>query len=93
LATELNQITSPGDKIIVDGTLRLIKYYLRPDVIVERVGNESYGLDGEYDFALLPSRWEADLVYPEASPVKIVERHGAILGIIKAVRGQKYDPK
>ncbi len=93
VATELNEITAPGDKIIVDGTLRLIRYYLRPDVIVERVGNETFDLDGDYDYALLPSRWERDLVYPEAPTIKVIERQGAVLSVIKAVRGQIYHPK
>jgi len=90
LTLDLNQLAGPGDHILVGGTLRLIRYYLRPDLLVERIGDSTYDLNGGYDYAVLSSRLNADQSYPEAEIVKTVERNGAIFGVIKKVKGEIF---
>ena len=82
-ARALNQSAPPDSTLLVWGPWVPVERVIREDIRVERFDEEN-PQDG--DFALLPSRYNMDLIaYPEAQIVYTVERQGAILAVIKEI--------
>ncbi|HEY2980146.1 MAG TPA: hypothetical protein VGJ22_03110 [Anaerolineales bacterium] len=87
LALQLNQIAAPDARIIFIGAADTFQVYARPDLVLEKINQASFDLNGEYDYAVIPSRWKADEFYPDAPVVITVERQGARLSAVKLARG------
>jgi hypothetical protein len=86
LALQLNAIAPEGSKIVISGSASLFNRYARPDLIVETVAQNSYDLNGGYDYAVQLTRWPNWEIYPQAPEIIVIERDGAVLATVKAVK-------
>ena len=85
-AIELNELAPHGAKIIISGAAGLFNRYARPDLIVETLTSRTYDLNGGYDYAVQLTRWQKWDIYPDAENVILIERDGAVLATVKAVK-------
>ena len=85
LALEVNHIADYEAKIAIIGDSTFLPY-AREDLIITR--NKDANLEETGGYAVLTSRWNSDLLYPEAQIIKSVERDGAIFSVLKYA-GQK----
>ncbi|HJS17921.1 MAG TPA: hypothetical protein VJ785_04190 [Anaerolineales bacterium] len=86
MALELNELAPPGAKIIIGGSSSLFRRYARPDLIVETINQSTFDLNGGYDYAVQIARWQKREFYPDAKIVVLIERAGATLATVKAVK-------
>jgi len=91
LTTWANENTENGAKIVVKAAPYFMAQQLRSDLSVNKFRTSTDAVDDEYDYAILTSRWNADEYYPNASVRAIVQKDGATLGVVKAVKGQSRD--
>lgn len=85
LALEVNHIADYEENIAIVGDSTFLPY-ARKDLIITR--NQDANLEETGGYAVLTSRWNSDLFYPEAQIIKSVKRGGAILSVLKYI-GQK----
>ncbi|HLO33276.1 MAG TPA: hypothetical protein VK249_29280 [Anaerolineales bacterium] len=85
-AIKLNELAPRGAKVIVARSPGLFNNYARPDLVVDRVIDNTNDLNGGYDYVVQLARWRAWDLYPEAENVVLIERDGAVLATVKAVK-------
>jgi hypothetical protein len=92
LATKVNEIANPGERVVYKGgSVMMIDEYFRSDLVVEKYQYASFDLNGEYDYAMLHSRYDEDeYYYPEAEIIAVIEKDGVILGVVKRVDNQNF---
>ena len=79
--------------IAVLGTNGLTNRRIREDLSVVSIQNNANHPDGVYDFAILQTRWDMDIIlYPDAPIIFQVEKEGAVLAVIKKIRCTKINP-
>jgi hypothetical protein len=59
-------------------------------LVVETVTQNTYDLNGEYDYAVQLARWQNFEIYPQAETVILIERNGAVMANVKAVRNVPF---
>jgi hypothetical protein len=89
LTTWVNENAEPGAKIVVKVAPYLIAQQIRSDLTVRKIQSSEIDAKKDYDYAILTTRWNGDDIFPGAQIISIVERDGAILGVLKDVKGQK----
>lgn len=87
MAVELNARAPQGAKIVISGSSALFRRYAREDLIVDTLAHNTFDLNGGYDYAVQISRWQNWDVYPNAMEEVVIQRAGAVLATVKAVRG------
>ncbi|HLO14025.1 MAG TPA: hypothetical protein VK206_04290, partial [Anaerolineales bacterium] len=86
MAIDLNELAPEGAKIIISGSAGLFNRYARPDLVVDTVTSNRYDVNGGYDYAVQIARWQKWDLYPDAKNVVLIERDGAVLATVKAVK-------
>lgn len=86
VALEMNKLAPHGAKIVVDRSSGLFDEYARPDFFVDKVINSTYDLDSGYDYIVQLTRWQAWELYPDVENIATVERYGAVLATVKALK-------
>jgi 4-amino-4-deoxy-L-arabinose transferase-like glycosyltransferase len=86
-AVELNEIAPRGANVIISGASSLFRRYARPDLVVETTTSNTLDLNGGYDYAVQLARWQPWDIYPNAKNVILIERDGAVIATVKAVKG------
>ena len=87
VAVELNEIAPQGANVIISGAASLFKRYARPDLVIETTTSNTLDLNGGYDYAVQLARWQPWDIYPNAKNVILIERDGAVIATVKAVKG------
>ncbi len=85
-ALELNELAPHGAKIVIAGAAGLFNKYARSDLVVDTLTSHTFDLNGEYDYAVQLARWQNFDIYPDAKNVILIERDGAVLATVKAVK-------
>lgn len=88
VAEYLNDEAEPNAKIMAWNGAHLLTPYTRPDLLVEREGENTYDLTGGYDYAVLSSRHEYDALYPDGISVFSVKRGDVLLVVVKRLSAQ-----
>lgn len=85
-AVKLNEIAPSGAKIVIGGSSSLFKRYAKPDLVVDTLAQNTYDLNGGYDYAVQLARWQKWEVYPDARIEFAIERDGLVIATVKAVK-------
>jgi 4-amino-4-deoxy-L-arabinose transferase-like glycosyltransferase len=88
-AVKLNEIAPSGAKIVIGGSSSLFRRYARPDLVVDTLTQNTYDLNGGYDYAVQLARWHKWEVYPDAKIEILIERDGAVIATVRAVRNAR----
>ncbi|MGE5373768.1 MAG: hypothetical protein ACM3XO_01830, partial [Bacteroidota bacterium] len=88
-AVKLNEIAPSGAKIVIGGSSSLFRRYARPDLVVDTLTQNTYDLNGGYDYAVQLARWQKWEVYPGAKIELLIERDGAVIATVRAVRNAR----
>ena len=88
-ALKLNALAPSKAKIVVGGSSSLFRRYGKPDLVVDTLAQHRYDLNGEYDYAVQLARWQKWEVYPDARIEILIERDGAVLATVRAVRNAR----
>jgi hypothetical protein len=87
LALQVNQLASPNAAVFVSGVPFSFEPYARPDLKIEY--KTQPGITYDFEYAALTSRWDTnERMFPDAAIVFSVERDGAVLSVLKYVKGQ-----
>jgi hypothetical protein len=86
VALDLNELAPHGAKIVVTRSAGLFARYARPDLVVDQILNNTFDLNGGYDYAVQLASWQAWDLYPDSKNVVLIERDGAVLATAKAVK-------
>ena len=87
LALQVNQLASPNAAVFVSGVPFSFEPYARPDLKIEY--KTQPGMTYDFEYAALTSRWDTnERMFPDAAIVFSVERDGAVLSVLKYVKGQ-----
>jgi 4-amino-4-deoxy-L-arabinose transferase-like glycosyltransferase len=87
-ALELNELAPHGSRILVTRSAGLFEEYGRPDLVLDKVIGNALGPSNEYDYAVQVTRWDRWDLYPTLKNVVIIERAGAVLATVKAVKNK-----
>jgi hypothetical protein len=85
-AIELNKLAPQGATIIVTRSAGLFARYARPDLIVDKIINNTVDLGKGYDYVVQVSRWQAWEIYPTVKDAILIQRDGVVLATAKAVK-------
>jgi hypothetical protein len=85
-AIELNTLAPQGSTIIVTRSAGLFARYARPDLIVDKIINNTVDLGKGYDYVVQVSRWQAWELYPTVKDEILIQRDGAVLATVRAVK-------
>ena len=88
-ALELNELAPSGARIVIGGSSSLFRRYAKPDLVVDTLAQNSYDLNGGYDYAVQLARWQKWEVYPDAKIAISIERDGAVIATVKAVKNAR----
>jgi hypothetical protein len=91
LTTWINENAEYGSRVVVYNLPYFVDVQLRPDIKVKKIRKSAINMNGDYDYAILTTRWNADEYFPDAEIITFVERDGGILGVLKDVKGQKLE--
>jgi hypothetical protein len=86
VALELNKLAPHGAKILVERSSGLFDNYARPDFFVDKIINSTYDPATGYDYLVQFTRWQPWELFPEKKNIVSIERDGAVLATIKALR-------
>jgi len=87
LTLGLNSIAFSDPNLLGQGSLSIIKPYMRPDFRVEQLGIHPDPRSGGYDYAILSATYNDDNLHPAGQILIRVERDGVTLGVVKAIVG------
>jgi hypothetical protein len=85
-ALELNELAPSGAKIVIGGSSSLFRRYAKTGLIVDTLAQNGYDLNGGYDYAVQLARWHKWEVYPDAKIEFLIERDGAVIATVRAVK-------
>jgi len=89
----LNEHAEENSVIAVLGTYELTNRRAREDLNVVSIEKNVNHPDEVYDFAILQTRWDMDiLLYPDAPIIFQVEKEGTILAVVKQIRCTEINP-
>jgi hypothetical protein len=91
LSSWVNENAKENATVIVKVAPPIVAYQLRSDLSVKKIGRPPFDENADYDYAILTTRWNTDRYYPNAEIISIVERDGAVLGVLKDIKGEKSE--
>lgn len=87
-ALEVNELAPHGSSILVTRSAGLFEEYARPDLAIDKVIGNALGPGNEYEYAVQVTRWDKWDLYPTFEDVVVIERAGAVLATVKAIRNK-----
>jgi hypothetical protein len=91
LTSWVNENAEEGATVVARVAHILILHQIRPDLSVKKIGSSKFDINEDYDYAILTTRWNSDRYYPDAETISVVELDGVILGVVKDIKGEKFE--
>jgi hypothetical protein len=85
-ALGLNELAPQGSKILVPRSAGMFDEYSRSDLFIDKAALDTLCTNNQFDYAVQVARWAAWDLYPDAKTVIAIERDGAVIATIKAVK-------